>query len=206
MNRVRGCVSGARGQRLRLNHLHDLRIARIRLGVDDMDARRVDARHHQVAAFHMGMRSVRAQAGAACVPAEMMQLVAGMRHVHLADDMAVAGGCGIDVHDAHRVVTAVILSVDHRDVRQLFSRRIHGHLGRRVERGIGTPNRHFDNLLNVRLRNSDPHESGGYKSTGVLTLVLRVRQFHKLFVERDRWKGLREESGPVAMAMLGPDD
>ena len=144
MNRVRGCVSRARGQRLRLNHLHDLRVARIGLGIDDMDARRIDARHDQVAAFHMGMRSVRAQAGAACVPAEMMQLVAGIRHVHLADDMAVAGGCGIDVHDAHCVVTAVILSVDHRDVRQLFRRRFHGHLGRRVKRGIGTPNRHFE--------------------------------------------------------------
>src|SRR5947207_2509682 len=56
MSRMRGCVSSARGQSLRLNHLHDLRIARIRLGIDDMDARRVDAGHDQVAAFHMGMR------------------------------------------------------------------------------------------------------------------------------------------------------
>src|SRR5580704_4564149 len=39
MNRVRGCVSRARRQRLRLNHLHDLRFARIGLGVDDMYAR-----------------------------------------------------------------------------------------------------------------------------------------------------------------------
>ena len=108
MNRVWGCVSGARGQRLRLNHLHDLRFARIGLGVDDMDARRIDAGHDQVAALHMGMRSVRAQAGAACVPAEMMQLVAGIRHVHLADNIAVTRGCGIDVHDAQSVVTAVI--------------------------------------------------------------------------------------------------
>src|SRR5580704_12191625 len=49
MNRVRGCVSRTRGQRLRLNHLHDLRFARIRLGVDDMYSRRIDARHNQVA-------------------------------------------------------------------------------------------------------------------------------------------------------------
>ena len=129
MNRVRGCVSRACGQRLRLNHLHDLRVARIGLGIDDMDARRVDARHDQVAAFHMRMRSVRAQAGAAGVPAEMMQLIAGIRHVHLADDMAVAGGGGIDVHDAQSIVTAVILSVDHCDERQFFRRRMHRHLG-----------------------------------------------------------------------------
>jgi hypothetical protein len=31
----------------------------------------------------------------------MMQLVAGIRHVHLADDIAVSGECGIDVHDAY---------------------------------------------------------------------------------------------------------
>jgi hypothetical protein len=60
MNRVRGRISRARGQSLRLNHLDDLRVVRIHLGIDDMDARRVDARHHQVAALHMGMRSVRA--------------------------------------------------------------------------------------------------------------------------------------------------
>ena len=30
--------------------------------------------------------------------------------------------------------------------------------------------------------NSDAHESGGYKRTGILTFVLRVRQFQKPFV------------------------
>src|SRR5262245_21969332 len=85
MNRMRGRVSRARSQRLRLNHLYDLRVSRIRLGVDDMDTRRMDARHDQVTSLHMRMRSVRAQARAACVPAEMMQFVACVRHVHLAD-------------------------------------------------------------------------------------------------------------------------
>src|SRR5215831_3857985 len=44
MNRVWGCVSRALGQRFRLDHLHDLRISRIGLRVDDVDARRMDAR------------------------------------------------------------------------------------------------------------------------------------------------------------------
>src|SRR5262245_2672404 len=100
MNRVRGCVSCARSQRLRLNHLHDLRFARIRFGVDDMDARRIDTSYHQVSAFRMGTPRVRAQPGPACVPPEMMQLVAGIRHVHLADNIAVTRGFGIDVHNA----------------------------------------------------------------------------------------------------------
>src|SRR5215471_12280045 len=100
MNRVRRCVSRARGQRLRLNYLHDFRIARIRLGIDDVYARRMDTRHDQIAAFYMGMRGMRAQTGAAGVPAEMMQLVAGIRHVNLANDTAVTWGRRIDIDDA----------------------------------------------------------------------------------------------------------
>src|SRR5262249_18532386 len=99
MNRVRRCVSRACGQRLRLNHLHDFRIARIRLGIDDVYARRMDTRHDQIAAFYMGMRGMRAQTGAAGVPAEMMQLVADIWHLNLAKDAAGTWGWGIDVDD-----------------------------------------------------------------------------------------------------------
>ena len=139
MNRVRGCVSGARGERLRLDHLHDLRVARIGLRIENMNARRVNAGYHQVAAFHMRMWSMRAQAGAACIPSEMMQLVAGIRHLHLAHQIAVAGRRRIDIHDAHRVRTAVVVSIDHRDVCQLFGRCIHRHLGGSVKSWIGSP-------------------------------------------------------------------
>src|SRR5262249_42386209 len=62
MNRVWRCVSRTLGQRLGLNHLHDLRFPRIRLGVDDVDARRMYSRHDQVTSFHMRMRSMRAEA------------------------------------------------------------------------------------------------------------------------------------------------
>jgi hypothetical protein len=60
----------------------------------------MDAGLDQVGAFDVRMWIVRAQASAARVPAEMMQLVAGVRHVHLANEMAVARGQRIDVHDA----------------------------------------------------------------------------------------------------------
>src|SRR5678816_1303041 len=39
MNSVRRGVSGARGQRFRLDHLYDLRFPRIGLGIDDVDTR-----------------------------------------------------------------------------------------------------------------------------------------------------------------------
>jgi hypothetical protein len=60
----------------------------------------MDARHDQVTALHMRMGSVRAQTGAARVPAEMMQFVGDIRHVHLTDQVAITRGFGIDVHDA----------------------------------------------------------------------------------------------------------
>src|SRR5262249_26099090 len=59
MHRVWGCISRASGQGLWLDHFYNLRFARIRLGINDMDSRGVDARHNQVASLHMGMRSVR---------------------------------------------------------------------------------------------------------------------------------------------------
>ncbi len=59
MNRVRRGVAGARRQRFRLNHFDDLRLARIGLGVDDMNARRIDAGNDQIAPLDMRMRRVR---------------------------------------------------------------------------------------------------------------------------------------------------
>jgi protein involved in polysaccharide export with SLBB domain len=74
---------------IRLDNLHYFRLTRIRLGIDYMNAGGAKTRDDQVAAFHMGMRGVRAQRGAACVPAEVMQLVSGVRHVDPAYDLAV---------------------------------------------------------------------------------------------------------------------
>ena len=100
---VRRGVARSLRQRLRLDHLDDPRLPRIGLRVEDVNARRVDARHDQIPPLHVRMRRVRAQAGTAGVPAEVMQLVAGVRHVGLADETAVAVRLGIDVHDADRV-------------------------------------------------------------------------------------------------------
>jgi hypothetical protein len=49
-------------------------------------------------------------------------------------------------------------------------------------RRIGTPTRHLE--ISVRLeRNCNPHEGGRYKRARILTLVLRVREFHELIME-----------------------
>ena len=79
-------VAGALGHLLRLDHSYDLWILRVGLGVQDMDARRAEARHHQIAALDMGVRCVGTQARRAGVPAKVMQLVAGLGHRCRADD------------------------------------------------------------------------------------------------------------------------
>ena len=46
---------------LALDHLHEPRVPRVRLGVDDVDARRVRARHHEITPLHMRIRCPGAQ-------------------------------------------------------------------------------------------------------------------------------------------------
>src|SRR5262249_39617247 len=70
----------------RLDHLDDFRIRRIRLGIENMNARRPQTRHDEVAPLAMRMRRVRAEARGAGVPTEMMQLVADIGHRDGAED------------------------------------------------------------------------------------------------------------------------
>ena len=79
-------VAGALGDLRRLDGAHDLRLLGVRLGVEDVQARGAQPRHDQIAPFDVGMGRVRAQARAASVPAEMVQLVVG-RELGLADDL-----------------------------------------------------------------------------------------------------------------------
>ncbi len=58
MDGVRARVAGLLGDLLRLDHLDDLRLARVGLGVEDVDARGAQARHDQVAPLDVRMRRV----------------------------------------------------------------------------------------------------------------------------------------------------
>src|SRR6267142_263310 len=61
MNGVRRCVAGFFDELFRLNHLHDLRLPRGLLRVQDMNPGRADTRHDQVAALHVRMWSLRTE-------------------------------------------------------------------------------------------------------------------------------------------------
>jgi hypothetical protein len=75
----------------------------------------------------MRVRHVRAEASAAGIPPEVVQFIAGVGHVHPADDAGVRFGSGVHVDDTQGVGTAIALRVEHGYERNLFPRRLHGH-------------------------------------------------------------------------------
>jgi hypothetical protein len=87
--------------------LDELRRLRVVLDVDDVDVRRAQARHEQVAALHVRMRRPRAQRGRAGVPAEVVQLVADAGHVEPRDELPVGRRAGLEVDHRQRVRRAV---------------------------------------------------------------------------------------------------
>jgi hypothetical protein len=156
MHGVRRCVSSTSGKLLAIDHLHDGRLPGIGLGVQHVDAGRVDAAGDEIPPLHVGMRRVRAQARAAGVPAEVMELVADVRHVGLPDQAAVARRLRVEVEDPHRVGLALAGRVDERDVAKRFRLGLHRHPSGRIERGIWRQERHGAPPISVMARLGSP--------------------------------------------------
>src|ERR1700759_1438954 len=85
VNGMRCAVAGLAGELFGLDHLHDFGLSGIRLGVQDVNSRRSDARYDQVPALHVWMRSLRAEASTARVPAEVVQLIVAAEKISLTD-------------------------------------------------------------------------------------------------------------------------
>ena len=136
MGRVRTAVAGLSDHLVGLDHLCETGVARIGLGVEDVDSRRPQARHDEVAPLHMRVRGGGTQARAARIPPEVVELVAGARHVDARDLRAVTRRCGIDVEDGQRVAAGRI-GVEQGDIRDRFHGRAHGHRRRRIEGLVG---------------------------------------------------------------------
>ena len=124
VHRVRPRVAGLGDELVALDHLLDPRRPRVVGDVQDVDPRGAEARHDQ-------MRAVRSVAGgAAAVPAEVVQLVAAVRHRRLVQDPSLLG-----VHDGEEVglVDARAL-VQAGEVQELLRRRLQRLVRRSVER------------------------------------------------------------------------
>ena len=138
---VRAAVAGLPDDLLGLDHLDEARLPRVGRGVENVDSRRSHAGHDEIAPLHVRMRRVRAQARAARVPPEVVQLVAGAGHVDTRDLSAVAWRCGIDVQHGKGVVGGRV-GIEQRHVGERFRRGLHGHRRRRVEALVGKQFRH----------------------------------------------------------------
>ena len=150
MDGVRARVAGLGGQLLRLDHLDDLRGARIGLGVEDVDARGAQSRHDEVAPLHMRVRHVRAEAGRAGVPAEMVQLVARVRHRHGVEDASVARRRRVDIHHRDRV-RPLAVRIEGGDVGDGLRRGLRRHARRGIEARIGSPGGHVSPPVTLRV-------------------------------------------------------
>ncbi len=139
MRGVGARVAGLRRELVGLDRLHDLRRARVVLHVEHVDARRLEAWHDEVAALDVRPRRRRAQCGAARVPAEVMQLVAGRRELDGRDDLAVGVRAALEVDHPERVRPRLLVGLEQRDVRERLLRRLHRELGRGIETRVRRP-------------------------------------------------------------------
>ena len=62
--------------------------------------------------LHVRVRGLRAEAGAACVPAEVMQLIIVVGEIQLADNLTILGGMRVYVNDAHGAPLPTLADVE----------------------------------------------------------------------------------------------
>ena len=151
MDCMRAAIAGRLDHLFRLDHPHDHRVFRVGLGVDDVDARGAQARHHEIAPLGMRMRRVGAEARAACVPAVMVQLIAGFRHVDPAHDLRIGGRARIDI-DHGDGIRHVALRRKGCHISQRLGRRLGREPRRGIEGRVWRPSRH-------RACSSNPREA-----------------------------------------------
>src|SRR5260370_15968990 len=120
MNIVWRCITRFFDELFRLNHLHDLGMIWVRLRIQDVNPGRPDARYDQIAALHVRVRGLRAEACAARGPAEVMQLIIAAGEIHLAEEPTIRGGARVDVNHAHGVARPALADVKEIDVSDAF--------------------------------------------------------------------------------------
>ena len=137
---VRPGIAGPLCHSLGLDHLHDLRVLGIGFGIEDMDARRSQPGHHEVAALSMGVWRVRAETRRAGVPAEVVQLVTCIGHRGRVHDLGVVLRLWIDINDRD-CIRRLAGRIEGSDVGKRLGCRLHGHAGGWVEAWIGPSRR-----------------------------------------------------------------
>lgn len=147
MNGVRPRIAGLREDLVGLDDLVDARLRRMRLRVDHVDARRAQAGDDQEAAFEERMAGQRRQRRRTGIPAEVMKLVASVRHRHRVHDFSVGRRAGLHVDHGERVGSGKIGAQQQR-IGKRFGRRLHRKFRRSVKSRV-RPHAHGDALSMV---------------------------------------------------------
>jgi hypothetical protein len=137
MDGVRARIARFVKHLLGFDDLVDLRLRRMRVGVDNIDARGAQAGDDEEASPEEGVAGERGERGAAGVPAEMVELVSLVGHRHRMDDRAARCRAGRDVDDAQRVGLGEIRR-QHENIGEVLGWSLHRELRRGIECRIGT--------------------------------------------------------------------
>src|ERR1700731_937474 len=132
----------------------------------------------------MRVRVLRAEARAACVPTEVMQLVIVVGKIYLADELAISGGTRIDVDNAHGVALPILADVEQRVLGDAFRRGLHGHARRRVKGWI-RHHGHIHILLGQRVTAKHLTRLGSTRRDTVTRRYEQATTNHS----RELWKG-----------------
>src|SRR6266536_5143887 len=98
---------GAGEDFFRLNDLRNLRLTWIGFSVEDVNARRAEARYDQITPLDVRMRRIRAQCRTTGIPSKVVQFIARPGHLHLADALPVGGRVGSHIHYGHYIGTPI---------------------------------------------------------------------------------------------------
>ena len=71
------------------DHLDNARLARVGLGVDDINARRTQPRQQQITPLDMGVGRPGTERHATGIPAKVMEFITGVRHLDPLDNLAI---------------------------------------------------------------------------------------------------------------------
>jgi len=122
MDSMWAAISSALVYGLRLNYFHNLWFCRIGFRVEHMDSGRAKARNDQIAALNMRMGRIRTKSRAACIPAEMVQLVSCIGHVDLPNDTRVFLRLVVNVDHDNSVRMRSAVCVQGCDIREFLRR------------------------------------------------------------------------------------
>src|SRR5260221_1124377 len=122
---VRAGITGALKDFLRLDGFHDFEFSWIRLGVDNVNARRSQSRDNEITPLDMRVRGIRTQSRTARIPTKVVQFITDVWQVYASGDFAIRVRRWIKVDYQKRVTTRFLIRSQGRNIRIALDRSLH---------------------------------------------------------------------------------